>query len=117
MDASPKRLWNVRTLLICSCRAETDLSSNDLAQKAEDLFFLPSHSKLVLGKFEEEEAAVEEAADAKTSSKSASKDNSLHAQLSRYLLKTLGTEVTNALFNLAAADVLTKVWGEVFFLG
>ena len=71
----------------------------------------------MLGKFEEEEAAIEEAADAKTSSKSASKDNSLHSQLSRYLLKTLGTEVTNALFNLAAADVLTKVWGEVFFLG
>lgn len=46
------------------------------------------------------------------SSKSSSKETSLHAQLSRYLLKTLGTEVTNSLFNLAAADILMKVENE-----
>lgn len=63
----------------------------------------------VVGKTEHESS--EEVVDSK-SSKSASKEISLHDQLSRYLLKTLGTEVTNSLFNLAAADVLMKVENE-----
>jgi len=47
----------------------------------------------IVGKFEE-------AGDTSTS---------LETQLCRYLMKTLGTEVTNALFALAAADVQIKV--------
>jgi len=68
----------------------------------------------IVGKSEDDSA--EESADSKTSSSKSSakdaKDASLHSQLSRYLLKTLASEVTNSLFNLAAADVLMKVENE-----
>merc|ERR1719431_1002271 len=64
----------------------------------------------IIGKSEDDSA--EEVVDSKASSKSSSKDASLHSQLSRYLLKTLASEVTNSLFNLAAADVLMKVENE-----
>jgi len=61
----------------------------------------------VVGKYEDDSEDMDS-----KSSKSGSKETSLHSQLSRYLLKSLASEVTNSLFNLAAADVLMKVENE-----
>ena len=73
-------------------------------------------SSLSPGKYEDDSEDMDS-----KSSKSGSKETSLHSQLSRYLLKSLASEVTNSLFNLAAADVLMKVkknaqWFETVFL-